>query len=432
MSDGEILVIGAGVAGLAAAAHLTRAGRGVVVIEARNRIGGRVWTIRPERATQPVELGAEFVHGHANALWPLIREAGLVTEPIAERHAGRRGGRPARMHDVRTALADLLGDDPTSRSDRTLADLMQERRAAGMDADALASAAGYVESFHAADLDKIGVHALAEVEEAEDVDGDDPFTLPAGYDGISDWLKRRCPEPLFDVHLSTILRTLHWKPGDVTAEVVRDGARATIRGSSAIITLPLGVLKAPEGGTRLIDPAPAGWRDALASLEMGNAYRIVIRFEKDWWNRSGEARVSFVHGPGGAFPVWWASRPQAGPRLTGWAGGPRTRKLSGRPEATVLDAAMESLVAIFGDRARAAASLMTGAHYHDWSADPFALGAYSYGRVGAGEAREALIEPVAGTLFLGGEAVAPKGRIATVHGALLSGTRAAEQLLGAL
>ena len=431
MSDGDVLVVGAGVAGLAAAARLTRAGRHVTLIEARDRIGGRVHTVRPPGTKHPIELGAEFVHGHANALWPLIREAGLRTDLVAERHTGRRRGRPASMLDVRTTLAELLGDDPTSRADQPLAELLNARRARGMDADALASVARYIESFHAADLRLIGVHWLAEAEAAEDIDGDDAFRFPEGYDGIPQWLNARCPEPLLELRLSTMLTALHWKPGEVSAEVrLEDGSTDRLTTSRAVITLPLGVLKAPaaKGGIP-IDPAPAGWAEALGALEMGNAYRIVIRFEEAWWNHPAEAPVSFVHGPGQAFPVWWASRPEDEPRLTGWGGGPRTSALAGQSTAAVIDAAVESLAAVFGDRARTAAKQITGAHYHDWIGDPFALGAYSYGRVGASAARQILVEPVASTLYLGGEALAPSGRIATVHGAFISGTRTAEEVL---
>jgi monoamine oxidase len=421
------------VAGLAAAARLTRAGRHVTLIEARDRIGGRVHTLRPPGTTQPIELGAEFVHGHANALWPLIREAGLRTDPVAERHTGRRRGRPASLPDVRATLAELLGNDSTSRADQPLAELLNARRAQGMDTDALAATAGYVESFHGADLQKIGTHALAEAERAENIDGDDAFRLPEGYDGIPRWLEACCPEPLLGLRLSTMLTRLHWKPGEVSAEVrLENGRTDRLTASRAVITLPLGVLKAPASkGAIPIDPEPLGWREALGALEMGNAYRIVIRFEDAWWNHPGEAPIGFVHGPGQAFPVWWASRSKDEPRLTGWGGGPRTSALAGQSIAVVMDAAVDSLAAIFGSRARTAAKHVKGVHYHDWIADPFALGAYSYGRVGASEARQRLVEPVAGTLYLSGEALAPAGRIATVHGAFMSGTKAADALLSA-
>lgn len=432
MTDADVTVIGAGVAGLAAAAHLTGAGRRVIVIEARNRIGGRVHTIRPPGSAHPIELGAEFVHGGSTALWPLLRKAHLPTEPVAERHAGRRGGRPAASPDVRATLADLLGHDAVARPDRPLGEILEERRAAGDDPDTLAAAAGYVEGFHAADVRRIGTLALAQNEAAENQDGDEAFRLPRGYDGVPEWLRGRCPPALLDLRLSTTLLSLRWRPGEVTVRVRRPDARPSeARAFRAVITVPLGVLKATEeGGGIAIDPDPPRWREALAALEMGTAHRVVLRFERAWWNRPGEPPVSFVHGPGSAFPVWWASLPGQEPWLTGWGGGPRAEAIAGRPHAVVVEAGMDSLKAIFGASALGEAGRLLGAYYHDWIADPYARGVYSYGGVGAIRAREILAEPVADTLYLSGEALAEGGRNATVHGALMSGTRAAERLLG--
>jgi monoamine oxidase len=117
--------------------------------------------------------------------------------------------------------------------------------------------------------------------------------------------------------------------------------------------------------------------------------------------------------------------------LTGWAGGPRAAALTGRGEAALLQAALESLASVFGHDMAELRSRSRLAYAHDWSADPFAGGAYSYGGVGAVEARATLARPIEGTLFLAGEAVAEKGRNATVHGALASGRRAAAQVVDA-
>ena len=433
MSDGEVLVVGAGVAGLAAAARLTTARRRVVLIEARDRIGGRVHTIRPTRTTRPIELGAEFVHGHANAIWPLIREAGLHPKPVAERHRLRSLGRTASLPDIRGALGDLFESHRTSPADEPVANLMAAGRARGIDADALDAVARYIEGFHGADLQKLGTVALAEAEGAEDEDGDDGFTIPEGYDSIPLWLKSRCTDRLLDLRLSTTLLALRWRPGEVTAEVrLENGTTGELCAPSAIVTLPLGVLKATanSGGVR-IDPLPAGWHEALEALEMGYAHRIVLRFERTWWNHPGEEPLSFVHGPGQPFSVWWGSWSSDEPRLTGWTGGPRSVPYAGRSVAAMTDAALDSLTAVFGAEARFAANQIVDAHFHDWITDPLARGVYSYGRIGASAARKHLVEPVAGTLFLSGEAVAPEGRIATVHGAYLSGVQAAEKALGA-
>jgi monoamine oxidase len=101
----------------------------------------------------------------------------------------------------------------------------------------------------------------------------------------------------------------------------------------------------------------------------------------------------------------------------------------GQNEGNLIRAALESLASVFDRDVGALRSLLRQAYVHDWSADPLAGGAYSYGGVGAIEARATLGRPAGGTLYLAGEAVAEEGRNATVHGALISGYRAAERVL---
>ena len=163
---------------------------------------------------------------------------------------------------------------------------------------------------------------------------------------------------------------------------------------------------------------------------MGAAHHVVLGFDARWWARDGEDGPTFVHGVGEPFPVWWSSLPSRVPLLTGWVGGPRAAALAGHGDKALLRLALDSLASVFGRDVADLRSRLRLAYAHDWMADPFAGGAYSYGGVGAIEARAALARPVADTLFLAGEAVAQQGRNATVHGALASGRQAAARLLG--
>ncbi len=310
IADPNVLVVGAGVAGLAAGLRLSAAGRRVVTIEARDRIGGRVHTVRPPDTNQAIELGAEFIHGHSASLWPLIREAGLSTRLFAERHVGLREGETIPFHDVRGTLETLLGAEHADLGDRPLAEAIVEAGMNGVDPASLAAVVSYIEGFHAADARRIGLQSLRENEAAEDADGEEVFRIPAGYDTVPNWLRDRCPRALLDLRLSTTLISLGWRPGAVTATVGNpDGTAGEIRAGRAVITLPIGVLKTPADGPAgvRLDPGPRGWTDALRSIEMGAAHRIVLRFEEAWWTRAGEPPVSFAHGPASAFPVWWAS-----------------------------------------------------------------------------------------------------------------------------
>jgi len=219
---------------------------------------------------------------------------------------------------------------------------------------------------------------------------------------------------------------MRWEPGSVALEVSSAGGRREITAVQVVLTVPLSILKSDQ---LEIDPSPPGWSQGLAALEMGLAQRIVLQFDEPWWTKAGQKPGLFVHGEEEPFTVWWSASPETMPFLTGWIGGPRASSLTGLDQNEVENRALHSLSGTFGQRVSALRQRLQRSYWYDWSSDPFSLGAYSYGGVGAGQARDALRQPVAGTLFLAGEAVEGEGHNATVAGALQSGLRAAGDLL---
>jgi monoamine oxidase len=424
-------VLGAGIAGLAAAEHLAAAGSKVVILEGRDRLGGRIHTLHPPALGHPVELGAEFVHGRPPDLRALIRAADLALDQLPEWHEREQGGVERPQPDIRDLVQQLLGSDPEKEPDRPVAELVRQR-GAGISRGRWA-AVQYIESFHGAELDKFGSHALAEAEAAETEDGEQSFRIREGYDRLIEWIRARLPTGSVELRLEARITDIEWRPGLVRVST-RDprGRSSDVTGSKAIITLPLGVLKAAQGsaGAVRIEPAPPGWSTSLDALHMGTAQRIVLHFEEMWWAKPDGSLPSFVHGADEPFPVWWTSLPKKRPILTGWAGGPHAVPLAGLTGEALLARALESAGAIFGEPPAALRDRLVQSYAHDWLSDPFAMGAYSYGGVGAREARRLLAAPVSGTLFLAGEAIAECGRNATVHGALASGRRAAREAVG--
>jgi monoamine oxidase len=431
MPDADVLVVGAGIAGLAAAERLAAAGRRVLVLEARDRIGGRIHTAHDPELEVPVELGAEFVHGQPAELMQLILELGLTVVPFPERH--RRGpGEPGRpLPDLRTSLGRLLEEGHAAR-DRPVAELLREQGAAAVEPGELQAVIRYLEGFHAADLALLGTCSLAENESAGDDDGDGIQRIREGYGSLIRRLADRIEPEHGEIRLESEVTAIRWRPGEVRATVHAGGGSAEITASHAVLTFPLPLLKRLTSGPGVgaLDPVPPDWPVALEALHMGAAHRVVLGFDRRWWAPDGRDGPSFVHGGAEPFPVWWTALPGREPLITGWAGGPRALALAGQGEAAMLRAALESVASVFGRDVGELRSRLRLAYSHDWSADPFAGGAYSYGGVGAIEARTTLARPIEGTLYLAGEAVAGEGRNATVHGALTSGRRAAAAVLG--
>ena len=430
MADADVLVVGAGIAGLAAAERLAAAGRRVLVLEARDRIGGRIHTAHDPELDIPVELGAEFVHGHPAELMALIRRLGLTVVPGRERHQRGPGEVAPPLPDLQHTLSKLL-NGADQGPDRAAADLLQEHAAAARPGE-LETAARYLEGFHAADLSLLGTRSLAQNEAAGEEDGEQIQRVAEGYGTLIRRLADSIDPDRCEVRLDTEVRAIRWREGEARAQVwlAPQAAFEELVAPKLVLTVPLPVLRQLlTGAGGRLEPVPLAWIDALQSLHMGAAHRVVLGFDRRWWVADDRDGPTFVHGGGEPFPVWWTALPSRAPVITGWAGGPRGALLSGKGEDTLIRAALESLAAVFGRDVGELRSRLRVAYAHDWSADPLAGGAYSYGGVGAIEARAALVRPVDRTLYLAGEAVAEDGRNATVHGALASGYRAAERVL---
>lgn len=429
-SASDVLVLGAGVAGLAAARDLARAGRNVTILEARNRIGGRVHTMVEPGRLLPIELGAEFIHGRPGETWALVREGGLAIVPVAEDHARVLMGKvePADLQwDRLTAFLEGLD---AAGPDISLAGFFDERSDDPHFAALRAQVIQYVQGFHAAQSDRIGVHSLIAAEAGEGSAARESFRLVDGQSALARTLLDGAPTERTRIQLGAVVNRVAWTDHSVEVSFVRNGEAATLHAAACVVALPLGVLQAPPNLEGAVDfePALTAKQSALARLEMGPVVRLVLRFHEGWWPE----RMSFLHPPvGGHFGIWWTPAPIVAPMLTGWAGGPRAELLAGRSDSELIRLALNEVAAIWDiDRAQLDDRL-AAAWYHDWSADPYCRGGYSYGLVGGAEAPAELGRPLGRTLFFAGEATAPGGQNGTVAGAIASGRRAAAEVMSA-
>jgi monoamine oxidase len=417
VSSTEVLIVGAGVAGLAAARALTRAGRHCTILEARRRIGGRIHTLHDPVCPVPVELGAEFVHGKPPEIWPLVESGRLPALELTAPHVSLDDGKPRQTdwEDADRILSGLSG-----APEQSFAQYLETTVASP---GARRSATAFVEGFNAARKERISVESLAEShDDYQKIEGDRSFRLAGGYGALVDWLWSEIDPERRDIFLGIAVESVEWKRGEVR---IAAGSRR-FTSPRALVTLPLGVLKS---GRVRFDPVPAVLQDACAGLEMGAAARIVLRFRRPLWEDHPDLRdAGFLFSDGPWMGVWWTSLPVRAPVITGWCGGP-CAETAPRDLADWPARAVESLARVIGiDPARIAAELETW-HAHDWSADPFSLGAYSYVGVGGRPSQQRFADPVEDTLYFAGEAVDTGGYIGTVHGAIASGERAAARIV---
>jgi monoamine oxidase len=431
----DVIVVGAGVAGLSAAVWLRRAGLDVVVLEARDRIGGRIHTARVPGIAVPIELGAEFVHGRVATTLAVADAADLLLCHVAGQwyHADR--GRLVRDEGLEDAVAPVLDRlDANRKRDRSFAQFAVAMRGNAKLARAIPQAQQFVEGFEAGDPVRVGERWLAWSEIAGQADDEQhAMRFADGYDRLPQAIAARLPDQL--IRLSNTVRRIEWQPGAVTVHT----DQIAVDARAVIVTIPLGVLAANADGTdgpiRFEPDLGPNLRGAIDRVAMGSVVRVAFHFHEPFWmdrrrrsdTEDGES-VSFIRLPGGQFNVWWTSFPLRAPTLTAWIGGPRAASMAKRSRDAIVGAALGDLARGLGMPRADCERLMTHAWYHDWEHDPLARGAYSYGAVGWVEASPRLIEPLRGTVFLAGEHTDATGRLGTVHGAIATGLRSAEQV----
>jgi monoamine oxidase len=419
----DVIVVGAGMAGLAAARTLHNQGYRVVIVEARNRPGGRVWTSRawPD---SPLDMGASWIHG--------VRD-----NPISELADRFEVERIATDYDDVT-LYDADGyevdEDDVEELDEAYEELLAEVEAAGEEldedrplgdlfAEILAewdlsaeeeAAVWYavnleIEQDFAADVDELSAWYW---DEGDGFGGGDVI-FPDGYDQIVNGLAQG-----LDIRLNhTVQQVIHDNGG---VRVVTEQGEFTA--DYAVITLPLGVLQ--SGRVQFSPALPAGKQAAINRLGMGLLNKLYLRFPDVFWDEEGEW-IGHIAGTKGEWAIFLNQYLYTGqPVLMAFHGGPAARRLEALSDTQTVAAAMTVLRTIFGDDIPEP----DGWQISRWASDPLAGGSYSYRPPGSsGDDHDTLAEPVNGRLFFAGEATSADYN-ATVHGAYLSGLRAAGEI----
>lgn len=405
--DADVVIIGAGAAGIGAARALAAAGKRYVLIEARERAGGRLWTNTD--LGQPFDGGAAYIHFAEKNPWSGIATelgvdpkggyrlwsgsiayrngAALTAEEAANRWAGMR------------KVADAY-DDVEDRYDVSLAqalrDLSQDVRDLGR-IQAQMAAGEDPEYVSAADWNRLesGGNRL----------------VPGGYGTLA----AKAAEPL-GVRFGVRATEVNWS-GQLVAVTTDKGV---IRARKAIVTVPVGVLKA--GHIKFTPSLPAEQRQALDGMRMGALSKIALRFRDERFGFTPHQFLAEVGEPSRAmtFEAW----PQETDLVVATFGGSYARSLAREGEAAAVDHALERFVKIAGSGARKA---FDGGKLVGWSEDRFALGSYAVILPGRLRARDALARPIGDKVWIAGEATAGVYAM-TAGGAYIAGRDAAKAI----
>ena len=416
----DVIIIGAGAAGLTAARELSNAGKKVVVLEARDRIGGRIYPLSESEWGYEAQGGAEFVHGEAPLTKELLKEVcGTLThatewwnvldgEPIQ--------GRRKLIHEplVKPRLLELKEDIPVAEFLRRYfpgeeyAKLREyiSRRIAG---------------YWAGDPEQASAFALRD--EMLDEEASTQHNIREGYGPLIRHLQSEAEKSgvQFLFH-KEIVAINHSGLGVIVS--CKD--ESNYSANKVLITVPLGVF----GHIKYIPAIPEKLA-AAKKIGFGSVIKILLRFKTKWWAGAREQNFErmFFMFSNEAIPTWWTQYPEPHTTLTGWLAGPKAEVLKDKSERELIDLALTSLSNIFKISVDELKKELPIAKAINWGVDPYSQGAYSYSTPESDAAIEELMRPVDNKLFFAGEAISHGDINGTVEAALVSGKSAAEKIL---
>ena len=431
-----MIVIGAGVAGLAAAAELAEAGISITVLEARNRVGGRIHTISGPR-NFAIEMGAEFIHGRPSEILKTLRDGNVSVTEVAGQNWCIEDDRliPCDFFDEVDEILQTMTDD---RPDESFATFL-ESRCPGASAKAKERALGYISGFNAADPTLVSVHWLVRQMRAEErIEGDRAFRPRGGYVALLRLFEQRLKNASVSIRKNTVVRRVDCGSDQIRIDCLSSGVAVSLHAKRVLVTVPVGVLRAQPGEIGAIEfspPLPPDKQKSIADLEMGKVVRLVLSFQERFWDRIHSpshkeptlADMGFLFSQDEWFPTWWTAMPDRVPVLTGWAAAHSVERLQA-DRVPVVTRSLQRLGVLFSIDPDELDRLLIDAYSHDWNTDPYSRGAYSYVKAHGASAPNALGSPVKDKLFFAGEACDVTGNNGTVHGAIASARRAVAEI----
>ena len=429
----KILIIGAGATGLMAAHILTKAGKQVVVLEARERLGGRIHTINTQASLMPAELGAEFIHGDLPVTLGLLKEAGIsLLSADAEMwlYENGRFSNEGFFTEDWGLLMEKLGK---LKIDTDIYSFLEKEFPGNKYRSLREAVWKFVSGYDTADPRQASAFSLRT--EWENEDSGDQHRIEGGYGALINYLEQEIKKAGGIVYLNSIVKEIHWQPGKVKV-ITSEGI--TYEAEKLLIALPLGVLQADknEKAAVVFSPPITEQNDAIKSMGFGSVIKILLEFDDLFWTdeiaekRAGGSlkNMGFLLSDE-EIPTWWSQAPQNSPVLTGWIGGPAASDKKDSSDDEILEQSLQSLANIFNREVEDLKNKLVSFYIVNWTTEPFTLGSYAYDTVEAPTSRKVLNYPVDNTLFFAGEYLYEGPAMGTVEAALISGKEAAEKII---
>ncbi|MCW3087026.1 MAG: amine oxidase [Sediminibacterium sp.] len=414
--------MGAGATGLMAANELADT-YSVILLEALDRVGGRIHTIYSTSSGDPIEAGAEFIHGKLPISFSLARKAGATLEEVTGNMYKVTGCEWKLQEEMIEGWDELLKQMESIPEDITL-DAFLETHFSEPAYEALRRhTRAYAAGFDLADSVSVSVKALHKEWSQK---GEEQYRIINGYQSITNYLQRQCEAKGCTILVNKTVKQVDWEKNRVTVYTA-DNEKHTA--DKAIITLPAGILQQKVAACSInITPPLDEYDAAWQKIGYGSVMKIVLRFKKAFW-KSHQEDIGFIFSEE-ISPTWWTQLPSDIPLLTGWVGGPSAVQWDLMDDETIVVHAVTSLAHIFGMTTEEVVKQLSEHHILRWHALPAAGGAYSFETPLSGEAKKLLSTPIEDTLYFAGEALYSGPYPGTVEAALHCGMKIAKYIQG--
>ena len=420
----DVVVIGAGAAGMMAAWELALTGKSVAIIEAANRTGGRIFSLATKGFDSPVELGAEFVHGNLPLTLQVFKKAGIDTLPSNGDVWQMKDGFLQKQDDFFIGYDEAVKACKNLEDDMSVADFLEQNFGAETYAELRAGLKRYVQGYYAGDVKDASVKALCEeLTGGESVN----YRVEGSYAKLVAYLEAQCLAANVGFFLSNTVEAVKWKAADV--EVVTQAQ--SFKAKKVLLTVSIGVLQQEKIS---FAPAISHKIKAIKQLGYGNVIKLNLQFDKAFWKEEdftkgkNLSKMNFLFSTQ-EIPTWWTQHPQHKALLVGWLSGPPAAAFRHLSEEELLQKAIASLAHIFSTEAATIKEMLVATAFHNWIDDSHFCGAYSYNVVGGEALIQNILQPESNTIYFAGEGLHIGNQMGTVEAALVSGRTVAHQIV---
>jgi monoamine oxidase len=424
MEHYDVLIIGAGAAGLMAALELALTGKKTAVIEAKDDIGGRARSFSKLHFQTIVEAGAEFVHGNLELTQLLLKKAGISYHQVRGDMWMKADGK---WEEQKGFIEDFSAVNTKLKSlehDISVRQFIDQRLAEPKFEEARFTLENYVEGYYAADINRASSFSLREDLNKSD---EEQYRIEGGYQQLFRYLFNQCVEKQVQFYFSHPVNEINWQKDNVSVTTQQN----TFTGSKLLVTVPVGVL---QSKSIRFSPALQEKEKAVASLGYGGVVKTILQFREAFWKDRNLTAGNDLQKLGFIFsdakiPTWWTRYPEDTAILTGWSAGRHAGEVKDLSEQDVVQTALQSLSHIFELEEAFFQNNLLAWHIANWVNDPYSCGGYSYEVVNGKKMKEIMLQPVENTIWFTGEGLFDGAEIGTVNAALFMGRNSAHGII---